>query len=579
MASGFDRPRLALPQVLWGMVISENVDFAQLILEDFKFQIKSRKLAKEGVITISQIHKAHHQTIKASKDYLNYLAKSIRAQRVKVKGKGKGLLTKKGVKVVVETVRIPKKRRSKTVIEETGQSKEVVDSVDSKETGDDEEEPQLTRRRQTDVVISRVQGSKASKYDFILKQHPKGPCEGSGLAPKVPDGPRGSSSSSSSDFKDSERFLPTNNEARSYMSNDEKKKANSKKAEEDSNLTLSSAEHGTKFINDNPDVSINEVLKDLAKIEIQLMVEKKRHHDDQNSPGDADKETKKRKKKDSDASSSKKIKDKEELSKGTKSLFGPSLTQKVVDDDELIQDVVDDMPHDDDALTQDQFKQDVMVRPETPDPEWNKEETTLDAPDRPGSLRCSSKMGYDLNACLGIHHWGPKCQQFYKARHAVTSSHQVYSRMKILSIIRLSVDKQFGYGYLKEIVTYDGEINLGVEENMISNKYAVKLCLEHEVKRGNKVVKKELIVALRGEIYFVKFIINPKEDDVEPEVIFKRSFLRMTKAVTNFGSRIVTIYPDIDPFLEETKGEEKSNDDWDHLLDFNIDDVPLLGEE
>ncbi|GKC58791.1 agenet domain-containing protein, partial [Tanacetum coccineum] len=60
-------------------------------------------------------------------------------------------------------------------------------------------------------------------------------------------------------------------------------------------------------------------------------------------------------------------------------------------------------------------------------------------------------------------------------------------------------------------------INLGMEENMISNEYAVKLCLEHEVKRGNKIVKKELIVALRGEIYFVKFIINPDEDDVEPE--------------------------------------------------------------
>ncbi|GJY53518.1 hypothetical protein Tco_0445182 [Tanacetum coccineum] len=73
---------------------------------------------------------------------------------------------------------------------------------------------------------------------------------------------------------------------------------------------------------------------------------------------------------------------------------------------------------------------------------------------------------------------------------------------------------------------------------MISNEYAVKLCLEHEVKRGNKVVKKELIVALRGEFYFVKFIINP---DIEEE--------------------------------------EKSFDDWDHLLDFNLDDVPLLGEE
>ncbi|GKB89364.1 hypothetical protein Tco_0961636 [Tanacetum coccineum] len=87
---------------------------------------------------------------------------------------------------------------------------------------------------------------------------------------------------------------------------------------------------------------------------------------------------------------------------------------------------------------------------------------------------------------------------------------------------------------------------------MISNEYVVKLCLEHEVRRGNKVVKKELIVALRGKIYFVKFIINPEEDDVEPG---------------------------IDPFLEDIEEEEKSLDDWDHLLDFNLDDIPLLGGE
>ncbi|GJY68612.1 retrovirus-related pol polyprotein from transposon TNT 1-94 [Tanacetum coccineum] len=133
--------------------------------------------------------------------------------------------------------------------------------------------------------------------------------------------------------------------------------------------------------------------------------------------------------------------------------------------------------------------------------------------------------------------------------------------------------------FVNGLEAYDGEINLGVEENMISNEYAVKLCLEHEVKRGIKVVKKELIVALRGEIYFVKFIINPEEDDVEPGVILGRSFLRMTKAITDFGTGTVTIYPKIDPFLEDIEEEEKSLDDWDHLLDFNLDDVPLLGEE
>ncbi|GKA49619.1 hypothetical protein Tco_0742692, partial [Tanacetum coccineum] len=101
--------------------------------------------------------------------------------------------------------------------------------------------------------------------------------------------------------------------------------------------------------------------------------------------------------------------------------------------------------------------------------------------------------------------------------------------------------------FVNGLEAYDGEINLGVEENIISNEYV--------------------------------FIINLEEDDVKPGVIFERSFLRMTKAITNFGVGTITIYPDIDPFLEETEEEEKSNDDWDHLLDFNIDDVPMLGEE
>ncbi|GJX20937.1 hypothetical protein Tco_0223614 [Tanacetum coccineum] len=133
--------------------------------------------------------------------------------------------------------------------------------------------------------------------------------------------------------------------------------------------------------------------------------------------------------------------------------------------------------------------------------------------------------------------------------------------------------------FVNGLEAYDGEINLGVEENMISNEYAVKLCLEHEVKRGNKVVKKEFIVALRGEFYFVKFIINPEDDDVEPGVILRRSFLRMTKAITDFEAGTVTIYPEIDPFLEDIEEKEKSLDNWDHLLDFNLDNVPLLGEE
>nr|GEV80104.1 hypothetical protein [Tanacetum cinerariifolium] len=102
----------------------------------------------------------------------------------------------------------------------------------------------------------------------------------------------------------------------------------------------------------------------------------------------------------------------------------------------------------------------------------------------------------------------------------------------------------------------------------------VAFCFVNELKACD-VAQKELIVALRGEIYFVKFTINPEEDDVELGVIFERSFLRLTKAITDFGARTITIFPDIDPFLQETEEEEMSNDDWDHLRDFNINDVPL----
>nr|GEX33742.1 reverse transcriptase domain-containing protein [Tanacetum cinerariifolium] len=54
----------------------------------------------------------------------------------------------------------------------------------------------------------------------------------------------------------------------------------------------------------------------------------------------------------------------------------------------------------------------------------------------------------------------------------------------------------------------------------------LKLGLDYEVKKGKKLYKKELIVALKRELYFVKFIINPEEDDFVPEVILGRSFLR-----------------------------------------------------
>nr|GEX74846.1 hypothetical protein [Tanacetum cinerariifolium] len=94
------------------------------------------------------------------------------------------------------------------------------------------------------------------------------------------------------------------------------------------------------------------------------------------------------------------------------------------------------------------------------------------------------------------------------------------------------------------------------------------------VKKGNKVVKKELIVALKGELYFVKFSINQEEDDVEPRVILGRPFMRLAKGIVDFDNGVITIYPELDPFEDDSEKEVKSPDDWDQLLDFNFDNVP-----
>ncbi|GJY69960.1 hypothetical protein Tco_0472942 [Tanacetum coccineum] len=125
---------------------------------------------------------------------------------------------------------------------------------------------------------------------------------------------------------------------------------------------------------------------------------KKIRHDHQDPPANADKDTKKRKRKDSNTSSTKKGKDQAKSSKEANALYEPSATEKIVDDEDLIQgDAVDDeelvqydamdaedMTHDDAAPNQDMskwFKQDAIMRPETLDPDWFKEPNTNNAPE------------------------------------------------------------------------------------------------------------------------------------------------------------------------------------------------------
>ncbi|GJV56490.1 hypothetical protein Tco_1457495 [Tanacetum coccineum] len=62
------------------------------------------------------------------------------------------------------------------------------------------------------------------------------------------------------------------------------------------------------------------------------------------------------------------------------------------------------------------------------------------------------KVGYNKDDAFGISHWGPKRQLYYISQINRLSKHDVYSTLKILSMVKVKVDKQFGYGYLEEIV-------------------------------------------------------------------------------------------------------------------------------
>ncbi|GJX30071.1 hypothetical protein Tco_0238150 [Tanacetum coccineum] len=210
--------------------------------------------------------------VKASAAYVEYLSKSLGTQPAKGKRKGK-------------------------VFEESTQSEGVeAETMDSKETKEEDEIPLV--RRPTGVVIgsSVHQELDEKALDHSKKLKAKVLNEGSGVTPAVPDEPSGSSSNSSSDSDDEVED----------MSSDDGDKATKKKYDDtqdkdeqaiieqhenvqakesvpepqveqpavphpSSSQTLSFAEYGNQFINDNPKVSLTNFLKE-HEAEVQSLV-------------------------------------------------------------------------------------------------------------------------------------------------------------------------------------------------------------------------------------------------------------------------------------------------------------------
>nr|GEU93961.1 hypothetical protein [Tanacetum cinerariifolium] len=95
---------------------------------------------------------------------------------------------------------------------------------------------------------------------------------------------------------------------------------------------------------------------------------------------------------------------------------------------------------------------------------------------------------------------------------------------------------------------YDGEINPENEKNKILNEFAVKLLLDYEEKNGEKIIKKELLVSLKGDLHFVK-------------------------------SGVTTIYHDLDPFGDDSDNSNDSGDDWEAILQgVDFGDITQLDE-
>nr|GEU65032.1 hypothetical protein [Tanacetum cinerariifolium] len=91
---------------------------------------------------------------------------------------------------------------------------------------------------------------------------------------------------------------------------------------------------------------------------------------------------------------------------------------------------------------------------------------------------------YNRDAELGIHHWDPHRQWFYKENIKQRSRHEVYSKLNIISVLRIKVDEQYIYAYLEEIVVkrtdqmkymFAEAVFLHLNQNGIEDVYLLKI--------------------------------------------------------------------------------------------------------
>ncbi|GKD90507.1 hypothetical protein Tco_1366014 [Tanacetum coccineum] len=149
------------------------------------------------------------------------------------------------------------------------------------------------------------------------------------------------------------------------------------------------------------------------------------------------------------------------------------------------------------------------------------------------------KVGYNKDAEHGISHWGPKRQLFYRSQINRLSRHDVYSTLKILSVVSVTINKQFSYGNLKEIVVRRAYRKLyTLKEGDFINLYLndiediLLLVFQHKLFHLDGVAIIDLAVALR--MFTRRIVIQKRVKDVQLGVESYQKKLNITKPQKDF---------------------------------------------
>ncbi|GJT28757.1 hypothetical protein Tco_0909032 [Tanacetum coccineum] len=143
-------------------------------------------------------------------------------------------------------------------------------------------------------------------------------------------------------------------------------------------------------------------------------------------------------------------------------------------------------------------------------------------------------IAYDKDAALGISHWGPQRQQYYRAMINRVSKHEVFSNMRILSVVSVQVEKKSGYGYLKEIVIRRADQNLyKFKEGDFSNlhlndiEYMLILIAQNKLFNLEGDVIVDFVTFLK--MFTRRIIVQNMDEDVQLGVESYQTRLNLTK--------------------------------------------------